>query len=133
MWWFNFNPQLSPQVHWPFSGAVTQDIHPSLLARAGDDETELRVLREVASYGKQIGILSDLVLGLAERLPPDRLDADAAHALDQLRDLGQRIAAIKQGRQPVPPTLDEARSQMTALLQHYPELATAEETPRRRR
>src|SRR6187399_2166569 len=58
MWWLNFNPQFN----WPFSGSVVQDIHPSLLARAGNDETELRVLREVASYGRQIGVLSDLVL-----------------------------------------------------------------------
>ena len=62
MLWLNFNPQ----VHWPFSGAVTQDIHPALLAQAGNEEIEVRVLRDVASYGKQIGVLSDLLHSVAE-------------------------------------------------------------------
>ena len=126
MWWLNFNPQ----VHWPFSGSVTQDIHPSLLARAGDDQVELRVLREVASYGKQIGVLSELLLGLTRQLPAGALDADASHALDQLREMGRNIERIKQGQVPVPPTADEARSQMQALLQHYPELASGAVPPR---
>jgi len=121
MWWLNFNPQFN----WPFSGSVVQDIHPSLLARAGNDETELRVLREVASYGKQIGVLSDLVLGLARQLPAEALDDDARHALAQLQEMGRRIERIKQGQVPLPPTADEARSQLQALLAHYPELASA--------
>lgn len=94
MWWLNFNPQ----VHWPFSGSVTQDIHPSLLARAGDDQVELRVLREVASYGKQIGVLSDLVLGLAKKLPAGALDDEARHALAQLEEMARRIERIKDQR-----------------------------------
>ena len=121
MWWLNFNPQ----VNWPFSGSVVQDIHPSLLARAGNDETELRVLREVASYGKQIGVLSDLVLGVAKRLPAGTLDDEAAHALEQLDRMSRSIRRIKDGQLPVPPTADEARSQVAALLQHYPELMSA--------
>lgn len=121
MWWLNFNPQFN----WPFSGSVVQDIHPSLLARAGNDETELRVLREVASYGKQIGVLSELVLAVAKRLPPAALDDEAAHALDQLEQMSRSIQRIKDGQLPVPPTADEARSQIAALLQHYPELAPA--------
>lgn len=94
MWWLNFNPQFN----WPFSGSVVQDIHPSLLARAGNDETELRVLREVASYGRQIGVLSDLVLWLAKQLPAESLDDDARHALGQLEDLTRRIERIKQSQ-----------------------------------
>jgi hypothetical protein len=94
MWWLNFNPQFN----WPFSGSVVQDIHPSLLARAGNDETELRVLREVASYGKQIGVLSDLVLGLAKQLPAGALDDEARHALAQLEEMGRRIERIKRQR-----------------------------------
>jgi len=126
MWWLNFNPQ----VHWPFSGSVTQDIHPSLLARAGNDQVELRVLREVASYGKQIGVLSELLLGLTRQLPAGALEDEARHALDQLREMGLNIERIKQGQVPVPPTADEARSQMQALLQHYPELASGAVPPR---
>jgi hypothetical protein len=128
MWWLNFNPQFN----WPFSGSVVQDIHPSLLARAGNDETELRVLREVASYGRQIGVLSDLVLGLAKRLPAAELDDDARHALDQLEEMASRIERIKQGQAPLPPTADQARSQLQVLLAHYPELVAAVPAGRKR-
>jgi len=119
-WWFNF---YSPQTHWPLSGAVEQDIHPALLARAGQRGVEREVLDEVASYGMQIGVLSDLLLGVAKLVPRERLDADAQHALGQLLDLVERIKAIKARRESAPLTLAQARTQFHALLDRFPELA----------
>jgi hypothetical protein len=90
MIWFNV---YSP--HWPLSGAVAQDIHPSLLAQAGDRGVEREVLSDVASYGKQLGVISDLVVKLASKVPPEQLGADGKHALEQLKSMVERIDAIK--------------------------------------
>jgi hypothetical protein len=118
MSWLNYNPV----VHWPFSGAVTQDIHPSLLARAGSDETEVRVLREVASYGKQIGVLSDLLLALVEATPHEPLKAEGEHALEQLRTMIDDVKRIKLELHPLPDTPDAGRELIVALKQRFPEL-----------
>lgn len=113
----------SPVVHWPLSGSVAQDINASLLARSGSDETEVRVLREVASYGRQIGVLSDLVLALIDA--PKSLaeaDSDGGHALSQLRQLVADIKRVKDGANPLPDTAHEARRLIQALKQRFPEL-----------
>lgn len=120
MTWLNFNPE----VHWPFSGAVTQDIHPTLLAKAGSDETELRALREVASYGKQIGIISDLLLALVASVQPKKLGPEGAHALEQLCQIVGDIQRIKEQQHPLPETPEAARSLIAALKERFPELKT---------
>ncbi len=121
MLWLNF----SPEVHWPFSGSVAQDIHPALLAQAGNDEVETRVLRDVASYGKQIGVLSDLLHSVASLVPPERLGEDGRHAYAQLTELMKSVQAIKQQQSPpaVPESIDEARALWRALLTRHPQLA----------
>ncbi|MBX3620579.1 MAG: hypothetical protein KF891_11430 [Rhizobacter sp.] len=113
----------SPVVHWPLSGSVAQDIHPSLLARSGSDETELRVLREVASYGRQIGVLSDLLLALVDA-PQSIADAESegGHALRQLRELVADIRRVKEGASPLPDNAHAARQLIQALKQRFPEL-----------
>ena len=118
MTWFNFNPQ----VHWPFSGSVTQDIHPSLLAKAGNDEVELRTLREVASYGKQIGVLSDLLLAVVAQLKPGAFDNAGRHALAQLRDITAQVQRLKDELQPLPDTPQAAQALVDAVRLRFPEL-----------
>ena len=120
MMWLNF----SPEVHWPFSGAVTQDIQPSLLVKAGDNETEVRVLREVASYGKQIGVLSDLVLALVASVEPKKLGPTGEHALEQLCQIVGDIQRIKEDLHPLPQTPAAAREIIAALKERFPELKT---------
>ncbi len=120
MTWLNFNPQ----VHWPFSGAVTQDIHPSLLAKAGSEETAVRVLREVASYGRQIGVLSDLLLALVTSVQPKKLGAEGERALEQLCQMVGNIQRIKSELNPLPDTPDAARALILALKERFPELKT---------
>lgn len=115
--WLNY----SPVVHWPLSGSVSQDIQASLLAQAGNDETELRVLREVASYGKQIGVLSDLVLALAAQAPK-KLGAEGDKALEQLRCMAEDIERIKKDQRPLPQTVEEARALQRALKERFPDL-----------
>ena len=119
--WLNFNPE----VHWPFSGSVTQDIHPSLLAKAGSDEIEVRALREVASYGKQIGVLSDLLLAVVASTRPKDLSDEGKHALDQLRTMVTDIRRIKEQLHPLPEDPDAARELIKALKERFPELKSA--------
>jgi hypothetical protein len=81
--------------HWPLSGSVAQDIHPSLLAQAGDRGVEREVLSDVASYGKQLGKISQLLVNVAKSLPSGALDPQAQAQVDELDKMVQRIAAIK--------------------------------------
>jgi hypothetical protein len=79
----------------PFSGDVMQAISsawfsPALTFNfAGDANVENRVIAEVASYGKQIGWLNDIVLALAKHEKPD---PDAVVNLDKAV---KRIEVIK--------------------------------------
>ena len=88
-WWFTI---YSP--HWPLSGSVAQDIHPALLAQAGDRGVEREVLSDVASYGKQLGLLSCVLLKVAHSLPSDKLDTEGRDAVEELEKLVERINAI---------------------------------------
>lgn len=89
----------APQVHWPFSGAVTQDIAPgtffgAIPRRAGDGQVEQRAF-ELASYGRQLGWLTEALLAQAGH----GVDAaSGAAALDKLAALRVRIEAIKAER-----------------------------------
>lgn len=118
MTWLNY----SPEVHWPFSGAVTQDIQASLLNKAGNNEIEVRVLREVASYGKQIGVIGELLLAVVGSLPPKKLGEEGEHALAQLRQMAEDIQRIKEAQQPLPDNPEAARKLIAALKERFPEL-----------
>jgi hypothetical protein len=42
-WWLNFNPQMNGwALHWPWSGAVAQDITSNLWSRARNSRVERR-------------------------------------------------------------------------------------------
>jgi hypothetical protein len=119
IWWW------SPTVHLPWSGNVTQAIEPdtdwffgAIPASAGDGRIEQQAF-ELASYGRQLGLITEVLLGLcAERAPAD---AQAQSALADLRDIAARIEALKQRTR----AADEARliSDLRALLAARPEAA----------
>ena len=89
----------APQFHYPFSGAVNQDIAPTtdwffgnIQPDTGDAALEQAVFEKVASYGKQIGVLTDTVLWLAG----EEVAAESApRALTQLRELQQQVESLK--------------------------------------
>jgi hypothetical protein len=89
----------APQYHFPWSGGVKQDIAPDTTAffnaiapSAGDGRIE-KAIFEVASYGKQIGILSEVVLSLVAQ---DQITAaEAKQAIDQLIQLNKDVKTIK--------------------------------------
>jgi hypothetical protein len=90
----------APQLRLPFSGDVAQDIEPTLDAffagikpQAGDARIEAQAF-DVASYGDQLGVITRLLLDLAERLPPEA--QATSQPLQELRHIHRRIEAIKQ-------------------------------------
>lgn len=88
----------SPQLYFPFSGSVTQDIEPetrlfdSISASAGIGDVERRAF-QVASYGRQLGLITEVLLDLADKQPS--LSADAQAATVRLHDIRDRIEQIK--------------------------------------
>lgn len=89
----------APQVHFPWSGDVAQRIDPvthwffqGIEPDAGHARIEEKAF-SVASYGKQLGLITELLLALAER---DGAPAEAAGALEKLKGIAAEIEAIKQ-------------------------------------
>ena len=82
-------------IRQPLSGDVNQSsvtswLPPSVTVNYGGNvDIERRVVSEVASFGRQIGWLSEIVDKLAAGQPAP------AEALEKLRDAMKRIAAIK--------------------------------------
>jgi len=92
----------APQIHFPWSGSVAQQIEPNLgwffgaiRPGAGDGAVE-REAFEIASYGKQLGLLSEALLGLSGRssVTPDQANL----ALDRLEVIRARIESVKRSR-----------------------------------
>lgn len=89
----------APQIHFPWSGAVSQNIEPRaawffehIPENAGDAAIEARVT-ELASYGKQLGLVTEALIGVAEKSEPT--SAKAIDALERLKKLQASIEAIK--------------------------------------
>jgi hypothetical protein len=88
---------LAPQFHFPFSGGVSQAIDPDItwfqnLIRpgAGDARIERRAFEEVASYGKQLGLITEVLLEQAARA-----DGTESDAVRKLREMQLQIEGIK--------------------------------------
>jgi hypothetical protein len=88
----------APQIHWPLSN-FSQDVAPvtdwdfgAIPPWAGDGRIEREAVR-VASYGRQLGLISELLLAQAGS---DLIDRDKADlALRRLEDIYGRIEATK--------------------------------------
>lgn len=87
----------APVTRWPWSGAVRENVSPevffgSIKPEAGDGEIEQQVF-ERASYGRQLGWLTDVVLAAID---PNALSSPAARAsLESLQTLAGEIARLK--------------------------------------
>ena len=93
------NPWLFPWMgtyKWPLSGDVNQDISPMTrwlspqveFNFAGDRQVESEVIAEVASYGKQLGILSEAILEIA--------NDEKGEAVKRLESLVAQINQVKE-------------------------------------
>ena len=90
----------APQVHYPWSGAVAQHIAPEtdwffagIAPTAGDSRIERQAF-EVASYGRQLGLITEVLLDLAAQLPPR--SAKGRESLARLQAIQAAIETLKQ-------------------------------------
>lgn len=88
-----------PQIHFPLSGGVVQDNGPdisnffrAIRPEAGIGSIEKEVF-EVASYGKQLGLILDVLLPLTGAECPDPMKA--RKSLQELQALYDRIQDVK--------------------------------------
>ena len=81
----------APTFEYPLSGNVTQAISPSFEIE-GVWEIEHEVVTSVASYGKQLGKLTEAVLALADAidLPPE-----AQPAITAVREISEGVEEAK--------------------------------------
>ena len=93
-----WNWNWSPQLNFPFSGSVTQDIEPSLdwffagiRPEAGIGSIEKGIFQK-ASYGRQLGLILDVLLPLVDE---SRLEtATAKESLAKLKALYKDIETM---------------------------------------
>ncbi|WP_019905995.1 hypothetical protein [Methylobacterium sp. 77] len=86
--WFSF------PFYAPLSGAVSQEISP--YPYQGVPEIEAEVTQDVASFGRQLGIISEAVLELAKRVGPPAEGAGVETAAPHGSDTGSSALATLQ-------------------------------------
>ena len=113
----------APQVHWPFSGDVAQDIAPdtrwffnAIPPEAGIGALEQKIF-ETHSYGRQLSALTRVLLDLAERSPTPA-DPQAQQRLAELKAICADIQAIKSRHEET--LVDTARAALLRLQQQDP-------------
>jgi hypothetical protein len=90
----------APQFQFPFSGSVMQRIEPDtnwffagIRPDAGNGAMEKLIHEDVASYGRQLGLVTEVLLGL---LSKDTVTAEhAAESLERLKEIHHEIEALK--------------------------------------
>jgi hypothetical protein len=110
---------------WPFSlfapGNLTQPILPDWSFQrvnvnySGNPEIEREVVEKVASFGKQLGIITDAVLALADGKPKDD------KAIARLKEIAAKIEELK--NQSKASLADQARGAMARLEKAEPATA----------
>jgi hypothetical protein len=106
----------SPQVNYPLSGSVIQDIEPSLdrffagiRPEAGIGSIEKGIFQK-ASYGRQLGLILDVLLPLVDESKLE--SATAKESLARLKDLCKEIEEIKENKK------KEMENSAVSLLKH---------------
>jgi hypothetical protein len=122
--WFFF---WAPQLTMPFGGAVAQEIRPDthwffagIPPGAGDPVIERKAF-EVASYGRQLGLITEVLVDLATQAPPKT--AQGRKSLQRLREIQARIDDVKE-RDAID-VLEQIDSLLARLKKTHPERLAA--------
>ena len=91
----------APQFHYPWSGGVAQRVEPNthwffqgIQPWAGNARIEEKAFG-VASYGKQLGLITEVLIAQAEQ--QGSATPQAAESLAKLKAIAREIEAIKEG------------------------------------
>ncbi|SER00778.1 hypothetical protein SAMN03080615_03566 [Amphritea atlantica] len=103
----------------PFSGDLTQDISPVTswwspqieVNFAGNRQIETAVVRDVASYGKQLGVITDVLLELTKH--------QTSESIDQLQKIAEDIEQVK--RQHLSANINSLKSSLMTLKAEDPD------------
>ena len=86
----------APQFQFPFSGSVAQRIEPDFFSRidsdAGNGDIE-RDAFDVASYGRQLGLISEVLLSMTGKDPVSR--ARGEESLARLKVIYDKVESVK--------------------------------------
>jgi hypothetical protein len=86
----------APQYHFPLSGGVAQRIDPDFFStirpESGNGDVE-REAAEVASYGRQLGLLSEVLLSLTS--PETVAPAKGQESLGRLKKIYAEVEDVK--------------------------------------
>ena len=122
--WFFF---WAPQLTMPFGGSVAQRIEPStnwffdgIAPGSGDPRIERQAF-EVASYGRQLGLITEVIMDLAAQAPP--ATPQGRKSLQRLREIQLRIEEIKE-RDAID-TLEQIDALLARLQKTHPERLAA--------
>lgn len=98
----------SPTFRFPLSGDVTQDVEPDFSTTiAGVPEIEIKVIRDVASYGTQLDKVLEALRVLSEKTGVE---------LPEIDDLHGRIAEVKaDSREALKARAEEALARLKAV------------------
>jgi hypothetical protein len=116
-WFFIWAPQLTM----PFGGSVAQRIEPDwffggIAPGAGDPRIERKAF-DVATYGRQLGLITEVLVDLAAQAPPTT--AKGRKSLQRLREIQLRIEEVKQ-RDAID-VLEQIDGLLARLKQTHPE------------
>ena len=113
----------APQVYLPWSGDILQRIDPStnwfsdmIRSDAGNAEIEKKAF-EIASYGKQLGLITEILIDIAEQVTP-KTDA-GRESLRRLKGIREQIESMK--TYDTERLAERARESMEALRSRRPE------------
>jgi hypothetical protein len=122
--WFFF---WAPQLTMPFGGSVAQRIEPDtqwffngIPPTAGDPAIERKAF-DVASYGRQLGLITEVLVDLAGQTPPKT--AKGQKPLKRLRDIQLRIEQVKE--QDAIDALEQIDALLARLKKAHPERLAA--------
>ncbi|ABC34640.1 hypothetical protein [Burkholderia thailandensis] len=87
----------APNFYFPLSGAVDQTIQPDLFdsidPRAGNGSVERRAF-QVASYGRQLGLITEVLLDIARK--QETMSTEAKESMKCLEGIQGKIEKIKE-------------------------------------
>ncbi len=94
-----WNLNWAPNFYFPWSGNIAQDIDPNtnwffgaIAEDAGDGRIERKAC-DIASYGRQLGWLTEILLELVGK--QDSLSADVAASVERLKGVRAQIERLK--------------------------------------